>query len=92
MVPPYLAYEGVYGTGKAPVAKDVEAWCRENPMPRIALCGHIGDYDLPGWDAVPWKRKRLTYSGSGTTDLECIWYSPKCLPAVKAQRSLFAAP
>jgi hypothetical protein len=84
--PPYRAFEKVYGS-VAPVADAVEAWARANEHLRIALCGHHGDYDLPGWDAVAWSRGRFTYSGSKTTDEECVWYSPACLPP--RQRSLF---
>lgn len=76
--PPYRAYEALYGA--APVADEVAAWAREHADLRIALCGHVGDYDLPGWDAVLWSRGRLTYSGGETTDKECVWYSPACLP------------
>jgi hypothetical protein len=77
--PPYDNFEGVYRVGSC--AQAVADWCRENASLRIALCGHAGDYDLPGWDAVPWKRKRLTYSSDKTTDQECIWFSPACMPA-----------
>ena len=76
--PPYRAYEKLYGGG-APVADAVEEWARENAHLRIALCGHVGDYDLPDWDAVGWNRGRLTYSGGTTTDKECVWYSPACI-------------
>jgi hypothetical protein len=86
--PPYRAYEKLYGVA-APVADAVEAWAKERPRLRIALCGHVGDYDLPGWDAIQWKRERLTYSGSGTTDQECVWYSPACIPATGGQLSIF---
>ena len=85
--PPYRAYEKLYGVA-TPVADQVEAWARDNPKLRIALCGHKGDYDLPGWDAVEWSRGRLTYAGGKTTDAECVWYSPGCLP--KRQDDLFA--
>lgn len=85
--PPYLAYEKLYGVN-APVAAAVCDWARDNANLRIALCGHVGDYDLPGWDAVQWDRGRLTYSGSKTSDQECIWYSPACLP--RRQVDLFA--
>ena len=78
--PPYKAYEKLYGVSR-PVAEDVADWARENEHLRVALCGHVGDYDMPGWTAVPWSRGRLTYSGAKTTDKECIWYSPACLPA-----------
>jgi DNA adenine methylase len=75
--PPYENYEGLYRAGK--VAQDVAAWCKANPELRIALCGHIGDYDLPGWDVMQWSRKRNTYGGTGTKDAEAIWFSPGCM-------------
>jgi hypothetical protein len=77
--PPYRAYERLYGD-VSQVADAVETWARQNAHLRIALCGHLGDYDLPEWDAVQWSRGRLTYGGNKTTDSECIWYSPACLP------------
>lgn len=76
--PPYRSYERLYGDA-TPVADAVEAWARDHANLRIALCGHRGDYDLPGWDAVDWSRGRLTYAGAKTTDEECVWYSPACL-------------
>ena len=85
--PPYRAYEALYGAS-TPVADEVEAWARDNPKLRIALCGHVGDYDLPGWDAVQWDRGRPTYGGSKTTDAECVWFSPGSLPRVS--NDLFA--
>jgi hypothetical protein len=85
--PPYEGYEELYRVGA--VAADVAAWCRENAELRIALCGHRGDYDLPGWEVLEWERKRLTYSGAGTKDAEAIWFSPACLkPRVVRQMSL----
>jgi hypothetical protein len=75
--PPYENYEGLYRAGK--VAQDVAAWCKAHPEIRIALCGHIGDYDLPDWDVMQWSRKRNTYGGTGTKDAEAIWFSPGCL-------------
>ena len=87
--PPYRSYERLYGTA-SPVADAVEQWARDNAHLRIALCGHRGDYSLTGWDAVEWSRGRLTYSGGNTTDSECVWYSPVCLPATLTQERLFA--
>ena len=87
--PPYRAYEALYGGATLPVADECAAWARENAGLRIALCGHRGDYDLPGWDAVEWSRGRLTYAGGETTDRECVWYSPACLGA--RQPGLFDA-
>ena len=78
--PPYRSYEKLYGDVVA-VADAVAEWAREHANLRVALCGHTGDYDLPGWDAVPWSRSKFTYGGDKTTSMECIWYSPACLPA-----------
>jgi len=75
--PPYKGYEKVYGVS-VPVAVAVEDWAREHPDLRIALCGHAGDYALPGWELMPWSRRRLTYGGSGTTEQEVVWFSPAC--------------
>jgi hypothetical protein len=86
--PPYRAYERLYGTGE-PVANAVEAWARDHAELRIALCGHKGDYDLPGWEPVEWSRGRLTYGGSKTTDSECVWYSPPCVKVSNPQKSIF---
>jgi hypothetical protein len=87
--PPYLSYEKLYACSD-PVAKAAEAWARENPSIRVAICGHDGDYDLPGWELLRWSRGRHTYGGNKTTDIECIWFSPACLkPDRMRQISLF---
>jgi DNA adenine methylase len=75
--PPYDGYEGLY-RAESVTARVVE-WAREHAHLRIALCGHVGDYDLPGWAAQEWSRGRLTYGGNKTTEAECVWYSPACL-------------
>ena len=85
--PPYRGYESPYGVA-VPVADAVEAWARDNQHIKIAICGHRGDYALDGWEAVEWSRGRFTYGGSNTTDSECVWYSPACLP--RKQAGLFA--
>lgn len=87
--PPYRAFEALYGA--APVADAVEAWAQEHGHLRVALCGHVGDYpSLGAWTAVPWTRKRLTYSGGETTDREMIWFSPACIdPAAVRQMEMF---
>ncbi|HSN20085.1 MAG TPA: DNA adenine methylase [Usitatibacter sp.] len=85
--PPYKAFESLYGAGH--VATDVEAWARENAHLRVALCGHAGDYDLPGWELMPWSRPHATYSGTGTKGAEAIWFSPACLrPGKRGQLDL----
>ena len=68
---------------------DFIAWAREHGDLRIALCGHRGDYDMPGWSVHDWSRGRLTYGGDATTEAECIWYSPGCVPERIEQPSLF---
>jgi DNA adenine methylase len=94
--PPYRAYESLYGLSatESPVADEVEAWAKEHVDLRVAVCGHLGDYpslDAAGYETVPWTRKRLTYSGSETTDKEAIWFSPACLTVtVRKQMGLFA--
>ena len=85
--PPYRQYESLYGSA-TPVADAVADWAREHGHLRIALCGHRGDYDMPGWSVDEWKRKRHTYSGTGTTDQEAIWYSPACQPSDQFGRLL----
>ena len=87
--PPYKAYEKLYGADETLVAADVEAWARENAKMRLALCGHRGDYDLPGWVEHEWDRGRLTYSGAATTAQECVWFSPACAPLVARQTAMF---
>jgi hypothetical protein len=44
------AFESLYSgeANKRPVALDVADWARDHPDLRIALCGHVGDYDLQG--------------------------------------------
>jgi 16S rRNA G966 N2-methylase RsmD len=86
--PPYKAYEKLYGVSE-PVAAECEAWAKDNAGLRVALCGHRGDYDLPGWTVHEWDRGRATYAGTKTTAEECIWFSPACLPLVPAQSDLF---
>ena len=83
--PPYLAFEKLYGKNTNPVAFAVEDWARAHPELRVAICGHVGDYDLPGWDAVQWSRSSTTYGSAKTTALECVWYSPGCVSVAKSQ-------
>jgi hypothetical protein len=88
--PPYLKFERLYRDTE-PVARAVEEWCREHGNTkglRIALCGHVGDYDLPGWDCVQWSRDSTTYGSSKTKDSEAIWFSPHCLKS-RGQLGLF---
>lgn len=76
--PPYKGHEFLYADGTS--LDGVVEWCRASAHLRIALCGHQGDYDLPGWSVTTWSRKRKTYNGGSTTASEAIWFSPACLP------------
>lgn len=87
--PPYLAFEKLYSDANSPVAAEVAAWAREHAHLRVALCGHRGDYAMPGWSVAEWSRAQAAYGGADTKDAECIWFSPGCLPDAPAQASLF---
>ena len=89
--PPYRNFEALYHkTADRLVADAVAVWCRENETEcRIALCGHAGDYDLPGWEIMPWSRGRLTYGGGKTTEKEMIWFSPTCLKPKSISQETF---
>jgi site-specific DNA-adenine methylase len=60
--PPYINGDMEYSAGDPDpdLHEKLLAWCRENqdnPQLRIALCGHEGDYDLPGWEILRWKAR-----------------------------------
>jgi hypothetical protein len=77
--PPYRRHADLYGCPD--IADEVAAWCQDNAHLRVALCGLLGDYKMPGWERVPWNRGRYTYGGSKTTRNECLWFSPGCVRA-----------
>jgi DNA adenine methylase len=95
--PPYTNGEVEYSAAdRGTVAADVAEWAREagkRDDMRIALCGHDGEHDMPGWTVVPWKA-RGGYGNQGGDDeddnrhREVIWFSPACGSA-GGQRSLF---
>ena len=85
--PPYDGFASLYGSKTS--ISDVVAWCRENQdRYKIALCGHVGDYDLPGWDQWRWSRGSAGVNGSlKTVDKEIIMFSPSC---ERPERTLFS--
>jgi len=89
--PPYKAFEQLYGTQETSTASDVEKWCREHASEhRIALCGHLGDYDLPGWEVLQWSRTSSTMGSNKTRHAEAIYFSPRChRPTETRQGDLF---
>jgi DNA adenine methylase len=88
--PPYshdIRRKQLYAEDGATVAADAARWARENgdnPTLRIALCGLVGEHEMPGWTSIAWK----STSASRTRAMERIWFSPHCLP-VEGQRDLF---
>lgn len=92
--PPYaheLRHKQLYREDDPTVSADVRAWAianGDNPALRIALCGFEGEHDMPSsWIKIAW----ASTSSSKSRANERIWFSPHCLPAVTAQRELFAA-
>lgn len=84
--PPYSTTKPVYANDGREISATVRDWCLQNgdnPRLRIALCGHAGEHDLPGWECVQWQ-PRGGYQGAD--DRERIWFSPAC---IKPQRDLF---
>jgi hypothetical protein len=86
---PYL-----YSEDDGAISALVRVWAIEHgddPDLRIALCGYVGEHEMPAnWTAYAWKGAR-GYAGSSNDnrDKERIWFSPHCLP-LEAQRTLFS--
>lgn len=85
--PPYAHDVGrcdhIYRVEKA-ATHDVEAFCRQHGSRRhvrIVLCGFDGEYNLPGWRVVHWKKRRgyaKTAAGLANCERERLWISPHC--------------
>lgn len=91
--PPYKDDDrNPYGIDHEHIADDVEQWCRNHQHEegvRIALCGHPGDYDLPGWDHLSWSRRgydRIAEESSSTE--EVVMFSPNCLDPDERDQTL----
>ena len=83
--PPYSETESrknnMYAMDSLIIYKEVEEFCKkygENSRLRIAVCGNIGDYDLPGWTQLKWKRTR-GMSRKHDNRKEVMYFSPYCL-------------
>lgn len=65
---------------------EVEAFCRRHGRRRnlrIALAGQRGEYKLPGWRTLDWKRTgglARTEEAKARAAQERLWLSPHCLP------------
>ncbi len=85
----------LYRTDSESVAHEVRAWAIENggnSQLRIALCGYVGEHEMPSdWECLPWKAKG-GYAGQGKGDnenarKERIWFSPHCVKQVKRAKN-----
>lgn len=89
--PPYTVGDSGYavgGEGRA-LASAVADWARTagtRKDMRIALCGHDGEHEMPGWERMPWSAPGGygNQSGNDADDnrhKEVVWFSPACLSA-----------
>jgi hypothetical protein len=88
--PPYSHSERVkelYAV-EADISAEVQAWCLksgDNPLLRIVLCGLSGEYTLPGWRQVSWKKANGGFSNQSCDQdnlnkyRERLYLSPHCL-------------
>lgn len=95
--PPYsheLRGANIYSEDDAAISGKVREWALkhgDDPDLRIALCGYLGEHEMPKtWTEHAWKAAR-GYAGEKNENrkLERIWFSPHCLP-IDGQRELFA--
>lgn len=89
--PPYSAEAGrddkLYAVEDLTIAHEVRQWAIENgdnPLLRIALCGYLGEYEMPeSWECVAWKANggysNRNGDGNDNSTKERIWFSPHCL-------------
>lgn len=96
--PPYIGTEYVYSgedCDSSGVASKVHSWCVENGADarlKICLAGHVGDYDLPGWHCIPWRRNRGIARKEATISErheEALFFSPSCKISGESQGLLF---
>jgi hypothetical protein len=89
--PPYSAdRDSVYSEDDRAIAPAVAQWAIEhghNPMLRIALCGYVGEHEMPpDWTVLAWKTNgghgnAANGRGRANSAKERIWFSPHCLAA-----------
>jgi DNA adenine methylase len=85
----------IYAHDSESVAHEVRKWCianGDNPLMRIALCGYIGEHELPGWECFRWKAQggygpQGNKKGKENRHKETIWFSPNRLK--DEQKTLF---
>lgn len=99
--PPYTKGAMDYAAGGVgtDLPMRVQAWCGkngDNPLLRIALCGHAGEHDAlldAGWFTGRWTaRKGYAASAEARQNSkdETVWFSPRCIRAPEDQGRLIA--
>lgn len=99
--PPYTKGAMNYAAGGVgtELPMQVQAWCRnngDNPLLRIALCGHAGEHDAlldADWFTGTWTaRKGYAASEEAVQNSkdETVWFSPHCIRANVGQQRMFA--
>lgn len=93
--PPYdldLRDADLYGVDQRGISAAVRKWAIENgddPDLRIALCGFIGEHEMPKtWQEYSWQANR-GYGKNENRTKEMIWFSPHCHDVVQRQGNLF---
>jgi DNA adenine methylase len=97
--PPYSSDQhNVEYSAHSDVAGDVREWALangDNPLLRIALCGYVGEHEMPGWTEVAWKARGGYGSqgdgrGRANAGRETIWFSPHCLKTTLFEQEVVA--
>ena len=80
--PPYSLTDAVYTHDSKSISGEVREWALangENPLLRIALCGHTAEgheiLESHGWKVAKWNSSGY----QGGDDREHIWFSPHCI-------------
>lgn len=80
--PPYSLTDAVYTHDSKSISGEVREWALangENPLLRIALCGHAAEgheiLESYGWKVAKWNSSGY----QGADDRERIWFSPHCI-------------
>jgi hypothetical protein len=80
--PPYSLTDAVYTHDSKSISGEVREWALangENPLLRIALCGHTAEgheiLESHGWKVAKWNSSGY----QGGDDRERIWFSPHCI-------------
>lgn len=87
--------EKVYNHDDGEIWNEVKEWAianGDNPLLRIALCGHEGEHGIPDtWECVAWKGPSGYARAENrikNRERERVWFSPHCLDAAQQELAL----